>query len=185
MRIAARLAVLIGCILSAQILCPSPGSAGTIWISQPISGSDTVCTFRPANVFEFSVYADSLDSGIRAYEFGLETPPELTIVSASIPSPCDVCSTTGLNFIVGLSSCSQGAGPFTLLHASATYVTAIGESEQICIRASVPSSLDPASPGYVDCADDLQPFSVPQRCIVAACGLPVDRSTFGMVKAQY
>jgi hypothetical protein len=178
---------LVGMLLIVVLTCRSSGTAvgGTIWISGSPSASEDGCQFRPFNTFEFFVLADSIPTGIQAYDFGLNVPPQLALVSVEFPVNCDVCQADGTDFVVGLPFCGGGDPPFQLVHVTAMYVGSIGESEQICLRGSTSSSFQPPAPGFEDCAGSLQPFDVTYWCVTAACGLPVQRETLGMLKSHY
>jgi hypothetical protein len=169
--------------LTGLVVSSARSEAGSIWISSSPSDISPTYWAPTMQVFDFYVIADSIPDGMQRYEFGIESSPAMAIITTDFPNNCVSCELDGRSAIISLAGCVPVNGSFLLLHATAIYVASLRENETLCMGASDPSSLNPASPLYQACDQGLQRFEVLNRCLHTP--VPIQQTTFGALRAQY
>jgi hypothetical protein len=173
---------------------------GDIGVFCDMAGTQTTC-FPPSFVTNNLLYVVGFDlGGVAGYEYGLVWDPRLIIFNTAITPPTGInLGPAPTNFIVGTGACLDGAGAFVL--TTFTYGEFTGPPNNadmtVCLTPSTPSSFLPASPGWLDCIDNLIPFGI------AASGLPdyadgcavinptgtppiaTEQASWGAVKSQF
>lgn len=148
--------------------------------------------------FDFYVLGFELDGQVQAYEFGIDVPAELTILSLTLRRwPGDVGNLT--NVVVFTGTCLDGAGVFWLAaYTGGFFCPGCAETEMtLCVRGlepPFPSSFDPPAPGYLQCDGDvvamnpidLSPYGRPDGCLTLnPQPVALESESFGGLKARY
>ena len=147
--------------------------------------------------FNFYVVGFDLDGAVKAFEFALVLPPQLTVLDLTLAGPNPGNIGTDTNVIAfhrrlrGIRSGPSRWGPTT---AGFFFSGAAGENLFVCVGPSTPSSFEPAVPGYSQCDNTLTPltpanlsgFSYPDGCMVInPAVVATERSSVGAIKARY
>jgi len=153
----------------------------------------SVSPFEPFNIY---FIAQNVPIGIAGYEFLVNVPPEIQLLSATAYpdefNTLDIDSSLE-GFIVGIGgACLTGSGPIILAEVSCWATQQVAGLE-IWVGPSVPSSFGGTAPGYAECGTlVLHPFAdaYPGPAIVDVglaatcqwyCGSGVNAATDGYV----
>ena len=148
-------------LLCAATLCLAPSlamatpSGETIGTFFDPGATQTSLTVAPMEIFNIYFIAEDVPAGISGYEFYVNMPPELLILSVTAhPVAFNTLDIDPSNegFIVGIGgTCLSGAGPIVLAEFSCMSLqTAAGL--EITIGPSNPSSFGGTAPGYAECS---------------------------------
>lgn len=194
--------VIVVAILALATSAFAQAEPGDLGIFADAAGTQTA-DFPPAFVTTNHCYVVAFDlaGGLAGYEFGVVWDPRVIIFNSLMVAgagPINVGSAP-TNFIVGTGSCVNGAGAVVLVDFTyGEFTGPPGNADMTaCLTPSTPSSFAPASPGWLDCVDNLIPFGVaasggpdyPDGCLILnPTGEPpiaTEDASWSAVKAQY
>lgn len=151
---------------------PPPQSLGIVFDPVSLTSTTTVPGFAT-----FNVYVVANDVGeISAWEAGLSKDPAFSILSVTFSEASALNIGNSVNYIVGLGGCfNYGTGIKTMATINGGYFAAPTAPEMLfCLTPPSPASM-PGAMSYVDCADNILPFTpmcsggvdYPDNCAVA------------------
>jgi hypothetical protein len=116
------------------------------------AGTQTSVTVAPLEVFDVYFICDNIPAGVAGYEFYVNMPPELLILSVTahpVGSSLDIDSSNE-GFIVGTGSCLLGPGPIVM---GEFRCLALAPATNLAITLSpvTPSSFGGTATGYAEC----------------------------------
>lgn len=183
-----------GLTASAQ---PEPRDVGVFADQAGTQSTLTAVDFAP---FDFFVVGFELDNFVKAYEFGLDAPANLTILTTVFAGPGPGNIGTPRNVIAFTGACVDGSSNLTLVAYNGGFFapgSASGVADiTLCIGPASPSSFSPAAPGYSQCDNTLAPFGVaqngmpqyPNGCMVLNPSgevVATEMDSFGGIKARF
>ncbi|UCH84719.1 MAG: hypothetical protein JSW50_03215, partial [Candidatus Latescibacterota bacterium] len=133
------------CLVFVQ---PASGADAPLGVYFDTAGTQRTASVVPGVPFSFYVVSHDVPHLIGGYEFGVAVPPEIIVLSRTVPVGTNFG--TGDNFLVGTGVCVPGTGPVVL----AEYLAVVLSPYQdlvVGLLPSTPSSFTPPSPGYADC----------------------------------
>ena len=196
--------------LMATVLALSIVAMSSMAFAQPeqfdagIFGDDagTMTSMAAVDFVPFNVYVVGfdLDGQVKAMEWSVDFPANLTILGLTLAGPAPGNIGDNLNVIAFTGACVDAAGPFVLGAYNVGFFApgAAQPDVALCLGASTPSSFNPAAPGYSQCDNTLVPFGValngeasgyPNGCFILNPTMdpPVatEFNSFGEIKARF
>lgn len=173
MRRSSFLAVLLTLAVQAGPVGAQTAETGDLGVYFDPAGTLTSASVTAFVPFSYYVIATAPPGGVLAYEFKVEHDPRVTITETIVhpPEAFDVgfdADSSTTNFIVSTDGACLEGSQIVLVEFEAQ-ILAPESDLTFCLQPATPSSFDPPSPGYLDCAtSDIQTFGFAyEGCAVA------------------